>query len=64
MTSKFKIGDRVMYQNIGGKPLVGTVTNVTKDENEKPTGYVVQLDDGNILGCSTNQLAHLDIDKL
>lgn len=64
MTSKFKIGDRVMYQNIGGKPLVGTITDVAKDESGEPTGYVVKLDDERILGCSSGQLAHLDIDKL
>ena len=64
MTDRFKIGDRVMYQDIGDKPLIGTINEISKDENGEPTGYVVQLDDGNILGCSTNQLAHLDIDKL
>ena len=64
MTSKFIIGDRVMYQDIGGKPLVGTITDISKDESREPTGYVVQLDDGTILGCSTNELAHLDLDKL
>ena len=64
MTSKFKIGDRVMYQNIGGKPLVGTITNITEDESGHPTGYVVKLDDKRILNRSSGQLAHLDLDKL
>ena len=64
MTSKFKIGDRVMYHDIGEKPLVGTITDITKDESEEPTGYVVKLDDERILGCSSNELAHLDLDKL
>ena len=64
MSDKFKIGDRVVYQNVGGKPLVSTITDITKDERGEPTGYVIQLDDGNILGCSPNQLACLDIDKL
>ena len=64
MTSKFKIGDRVMYQNIGGKPMAGTITNISKDESGQPTGYVVKLDDKRILGCSSGQLAHLDLDKL
>ena len=64
MTSKFKIGDRVMYQNIGGKPLVGTITGIAEDESGEPTGYVVKLDDGRILGCSSDELAHLDINKL
>ncbi len=64
MTSKFKIGDRVMYQDVGGKPLVGTITNISKDESGEPTGYVVKLDDNRILGCSINELAHLDLDKL
>lgn len=64
MTSKFKIGDRVMYQNIGGKPLVGTITDIAEDKSGELTGYVVRLDDGRILGCSTNELAHLDLGKL
>ena len=64
MTYKFKIGDRVMYQDIGSGPLVGTITDISKDESGEPTGYVVKLDDGRILACSTNELAHLDIDKL
>jgi hypothetical protein len=64
MTDKFKIGDRVMYQNIGGTPMAGTINEISKDESGEPTGYVVQLDDGNIVGCSPNQLTHLDIDKL
>ncbi len=64
MISKFKIGDRVMYQDISRKPLVGTITDITKDESGKPIGYVVKLDDERILGCSSNELAHLDLDKL
>jgi len=64
MTSNFKIGDSVMYRDIGGKPLVGTITNVSIDENGEPTGYAVKLDDGRILGCSSDELAHLDINKL
>ena len=64
MTIKFKIGDRVMYQDVGGKPMAGTITNISKDESGEPTGYVVKLDDNRILGCSINELAHLDIDKL
>jgi hypothetical protein len=53
-----------MYQDVGGKPLVGTITHISKDESGETTGYVVQLDDGTILGCSTNELSHLDLDKL
>jgi hypothetical protein len=53
-----------MHQDVGGKPLVGTITHISKDESGEPTGYVVQLDDGTILGCSTNELSHLDLDKL
>ena len=64
MTSKFEIGDKVMYQDIGRKPLVGTITDITKDESGEPSGYVVKLDDERILGCSSNELAHLDLDKL
>ena len=64
MTCKFKIDDRVMYQDIGGKPLVGTITHISKDESGEPTGYVVKLDDKRILSCSSSQLAHLDLDKL
>jgi hypothetical protein len=64
MTSKFKISDRVMYQYEGGKPLVGTITDVTEDESGEPTMYVVKLDDGRAVGCSSNELAHLDLGKL
>ena len=64
MTSKFKIGDRVMYQDIGGKPLIGNITEITYNESGEFTGYVIELDDGRILGCSIHELAHLDIDKL
>ena len=53
-----------MYQNVGGKPLVGTITHISKDENGEPTGYVVKLDNESILSCSSGQLAHLDLDKL
>jgi hypothetical protein len=64
MTKKFKISDRVMYQDIGGKPLVGTIADVTKDESGEPTWYVVKLDNGQIVGCSIDKLAHLDLGEL
>ena len=64
MTSKFEIGDRVMYQDIGRKPLVGTITDITKDESGEPIGYVVKLDDERIIACSTNELVHFDLGKL
>ncbi len=64
MPSKFTIGDKVMYKDIGGKPLVGMITNITEDESGEPTAYVVQLDDGPILACSSGELTHLDLDKL
>ena len=64
MDIKFKIGDRVMYQDIGGKPLVGTITNINRNDSGEPTGYVIKLNDNSVLDCSNHQLAHLDIDKL
>lgn len=64
MTSKFKIDDRVMYQDIGKEPLAGTITYISKDKSGEPTGYVVKLDDERILACSSNELAHLDLDEL
>ena len=64
MISKFKISDRVMYQDIGGKPMVGTITHLSKDGSGETNGYVVELDDGRILDCSSNELAHLDLDQL
>ncbi len=64
MTSKFRIDDRVMYHDVGGKPMAGTITYISKDESGEPTGYVVKLDDERILACSSSQLAHLDLDKL
>ena len=64
MDIKFKIGDRVIYRDIGEKPLIGTITDVARDEKGEPTGYVVKLDDERILGCVPDELAHLDLDKL
>ena len=64
MTIKFKIGDMVMYRDIGEKPLIGVITDVAKDESGEPTGYAVKLDDGRILGCIPDELAHLELDKL
>jgi len=64
MVIKFKIGDRVIYRDIGEKPLIGTITDVNKDENGDPTGYIVKLDDERILGCISEELAHLELDKL
>jgi hypothetical protein len=64
MADKFKIGDRVMYQNIGGMPMAATITNISKDESGEPTGYGIRLDDNRLISCSANELAHLDIDKL
>jgi len=64
MTSKFEIGDRVMYQDIGRKPLVGTITDITKDESGVPIRYAVKLDDGRTIGCFPDELAHLELDKL
>jgi hypothetical protein len=64
MTNTFKIGDRVMYHDISEKPLVGTITDITHAESGEPTGYLVKLDDGSIHTCNTDQLAHLDLNKL
>ena len=64
MNSKFNIGDRVVYKDIGGKPLVGTVTDITEDESNEATTYFIQFDDGSILSCSSGELTHLDLDKL
>ena len=64
MTIKFKTGDRVIYRDIGEKPLIGTITDVTKDESEEPSEYTVQLDDGQEIGCSSDELAHLDLGEL
>ena len=64
MTSKFRIGDRVMCKDIGGKLLVGTVTDITEDESNEAATYFIQLDDGGILTCSSGELTHLDLDKL
>ena len=64
MDIKFKIGDMVMYRDIGEKSLIGVITDVTRDENGEPAGYVVQLDDGQTIDCIPDELAHLDLDKL
>ena len=64
MTIKFKIGDRVMYRDIGEKPLIGTITDVTKDVSGESIRYAVKLDDGRTIGCISEELAHLELDKL
>ena len=64
MDIKFKIGDRVMYRDIGKKPLIGTITDVTRYESGEPTRYAVTLDDGRTIGCFPDELAHLELDKL
>ena len=64
MTVKFRIGDRVMYRDIGEKPLIGTIVDIAKDESGVPTGYAIKLDDGRTLGCIPDELAHLELDKL
>jgi len=64
MTIKFKIGDRVMYRDIGEKPLIGTITDVTRDGSGEPTRYTVKLDGGRTIGCIPDELAHLELDKL
>jgi len=64
MAIEFKIGDRVIYRDIGERLLIGTISDVTKDENGEPTGYVVRLDDERILGCIPDEIAHLDLDRL
>ena len=64
MDIKFKIGDRVMYQDMGGKSFVGTIVDITKGESGESPDCVIQLDDGSILACSTGQLAHLDLGEL
>jgi hypothetical protein len=64
MPSKFKIGDRVMYQDMGWKSFVGVIVDINKGESGEPPDCVVQLDDGAILACSTSQLAHLDLGEL
>jgi len=62
--SKFKIGDKVIYQDACGKPLSGSITDILRDENGNPVGYAVQLDDGTVLDCDSDKLAHLDLNKL
>ena len=64
MTIKFKIGDRVMYRDIGEKPLIGTITSVAKYESGESIKYDVKLDSGRIISCIPDELAHLELDKL
>ena len=64
MTSKFKIDDRVMHQTKGKKPQAGIITDITYNESGEPSRYVVRLNDERIISCSSDELAHLDLDKL
>ena len=64
MTIEFRQGDRVIYRDPGGKPLVGKINDVVKDDTGNTTGYIVKLDEGWIVGCSASDLAHLDLGKL
>ena len=65
MAEEFKIGDRVLYKDIGRKrDLKGTITGIARDEKSKITGYTVKLDEpdeyfGSWLGCSADQLNKL-----
>lgn len=46
MAEEFKIGDRVLYKDIGRKrDLKGTVTGIARDKEGKITGYTVKLDE-------------------
>jgi len=64
MADTFKIEDRVMYKDIGGKPLAGNITDITYNENGEPEQYVVRLDNEQIIACSVDELAHYDLNKL
>ena len=51
-----KVGDKVLYGDIGGrKNLNGTITKVIIKDG-KPKGYVVTLDDGKLVVCSEGHL--------
>lgn len=46
MAEEFKIGDRVLYKDIGReRDLKGTVTGIARDKEGKITGYTVKLDE-------------------
>ena len=64
MTVGFRKSDRVVYRDSGGKTLVGTITDIVKDDTGNTTGYVVKLNEGWIVVCSASDLAHLDLGKL
>ena len=55
-----KVGDKVLYKDIGDKKnKVGRIKEVTTKNNEV-TGYAVICEDGAILGCAENELIKLD----
>ncbi|UCE97818.1 MAG: hypothetical protein JSV74_00325 [Dehalococcoidia bacterium] len=56
----FEIDDRVMCRDEGGEVLTGTIIFLNKNEYGESTGYVVQLDDNRIIGCSRYQIARID----
>jgi len=64
MTSKFIIGDRVMYQAEGEEPLAGNIIGVSYNESGEPISYTVRLDNEQTITCSIDELSHLDVEKL
>jgi hypothetical protein len=64
MTIKFQIGDRVMYHPESKKPQAGNIKDITYDEVGKPTGYLIKLDNEQMVTCNIAQVAHYDLKKL
>ena len=64
MTNKFKIGDRVIYHAESNEPQAGNIKDITHNKDGKPIGYLVRLDDEQIVNCNIDQVAHYDLEKL
>ena len=59
MAEEFKIGDRVLYKDIGReRDLKGTVSMIARDKEGKITSYTVKLNEY-FVDCSADQLNKL-----
>lgn len=55
----FKVGDRVLYKDIGGKKGVKATIVGISFTNREPSDYTVITDDNRCLACSKNELSKI-----
>ena len=54
----FKLGDRVLYEDTGGKGVKATILGIRFIDRE-PSDYIVITDDNRCLVCSKNELSKI-----